>query len=143
MIEYTSSCTNEKLNSIFQSTNLWLNWNTSVNSNNTIFIGIMSQILKCLSHLNCKLSCWSQDDRLKLASAKHLLFSKAFDNRESKPKGFTRACQVSCDDIFLVVDRAEAMLLDWEKRFDTLFFELLNGIGGDLRILAEETILWL
>ena len=83
----------------------------------------MSSGLKCvallgvLTYLNRELSGWAENDGLNLFLAQHVVLTEVLCYGQTEAQGFPTSGQVTSDYILAIVDRVEAMLLNWEQIF--------------------------
>ena len=67
------------------------------------------------SDLYRQLSGWCQHYRLDFAGPQKIVFSEVLDSGQPKRNGLTRTSQISSNEIFPIINRVEAVLLNWEQ----------------------------
>ena len=115
MILYSSGGAHENVNSSFEVSRLVIDADTSVHRDNLKLVVIVLQLCQLVSDLNCKLSGWSENNRLHSISPEKIVFSEILNCGETESDGLARPSEVSCDQVLSSVHWVKAVLLDGEQ----------------------------
>lgn len=88
---------------------------SAIDRNNPILVLVMFQFVQFVSNLDGQLSGWCQNNSLDPPSSKQLVSSHIFNNWKPKCESFSRPGKISRNDIISLIDRVEAVLLDWKQ----------------------------
>lgn len=143
VIKDTSSGSNEQISSRFQSISLVLDADSTIYGDDSeLFHGVL-QLRQLTCNLQSKFSSWSEHNGLKLSSLKVFVLSKIFDHWNTKGQSFSRTCQISSYDVFAIINRRNASLLDRKQTSVPLCLHDLDTFLWDHWKVDVVTYIWL
>ena len=87
MVENSSSCAHENVNSLSKLSDLILNIDAAIYRDNFELVVIMLQFCELVGDLKRQLSRWCQNNRRELSRSKNLVPSQIFDSWKTESKG--------------------------------------------------------
>ena len=133
MVEDSAGSAYEEIDTISEMACLLLDTDTTVNSEYREFSIVVFYFLNLVSNLECQLTGRSQNDGLDPPRAEAFHLTQVLDSGKPKGKCLTRAGEVSGHDIIPLVNRVEAVLLDWKQVDITFFGQSVDGFVVNFR----------